>query len=111
MRKPLLIWLIITYYFFPVFAQQQSAYTKLGASLKLLFSENLPESKFISLKEAKKVLSVILETNSPFEAISLLKNEYAVKTPMGTVSTVDVPVEDIYILAQMSIIKRIELPL
>ena len=111
MRKLALFFLLFSGYMIPAAAQQPTGYNKLGASLKLLLSDETPQSRFLSNKNGEKILSVFIETDQPSASYILRKNGYNLRTTMGTVSTADIPLNDIYNLAKMPIIKRIELPL
>lgn len=94
-----------------VTAQESEGYGKLGASLKLLLSNASPQSRFLSNKNGQQFLSVFIETDQPSSILILRKKGYSLRTTTGTISTADIPLSGIYDLANMPVVKRIELPL
>lgn len=90
---------------------QKSGYEKFGASLKILLADTAGQQRFISLKNGKPILSVLVEINKPADAYDLLETGYALRTIMGTVATANIPIDKIYSLANNPLVKRIELPL
>ncbi len=111
MKKPFVFFLFSITCMNVIYAQQHPGYEKLGATLKLLLSDEKAHSRFLINKDHKKMLSVFIETNLPSDALILKKQGYSLRTVMGTVSTADIDKDNIYNLAAMGAVKRIELPL
>lgn len=97
-------------------AQPQSPAGKLGATLKLLLADTssipaLEVGRFITEKNNKKTIAVLIETSSANDADYLRKKGYFIRTSMGNISTADVTAQEIKTLATSPFIRRIELPL
>lgn len=93
------------------FAQPNEAYLKFGASLKELMSTAPASSRFISMKNSRKTVSVLIETQKTDDGYLLRKQGFALRTIIGTVATADIPLDKLTELARSPLIKRIELPL
>lgn len=94
-----------------IFSQDVVPAARMGASLKLLLSGKLKDSIFITQKNGRQFIPVIIETDGASSAYVLKKNGYQLRTIMGNVATADIAIDNINKLAANPSVKRIELPL
>lgn len=92
-------------------AQPNSSNNKLSASLKLFLSEKDRDPRFLFRRNGITMLSVFIEVNDRAAPPVLTKQGCVVRTVAGDVLTADIPIDNIYSLAENPLIKRIELPL
>lgn len=110
--KRIIFLLLIIFFFSNILAQVEIPSAKIGATLKMLLDgDSLNASRFIRTQRDEKMVSVIIETNQPNQKTLLKEMGYNIRTTIGTVSTADVPLNNIQKLSSLSFIRRIELPL
>lgn len=111
MSKAVAILLLVFLNVPAIFSQDGVPVARIGASLKLLLSGKVKDSIFITQKNGRKFIPVIIETDGSSFAYVLKKNGYQVRTIMGNVATADIAIDDINKLVANPSVKRIELPL
>lgn len=90
---------------------QNSGYNKYSAGLKLLLSQKPDTSRFVSNKNGKKTISVIIQTGTQEDCYALRKSGFYLRSIMGNIATADIPLESLNTFAKNSLVKKIELPL
>lgn len=83
----------------------------IGASLQLLLHEKEPTSPFISVEAGQSIISLLIETHGPLQENDFQKTGVRIRSNFGTIATVDVPLNNLKIISELSFVKRIELPL
>lgn len=96
---------------FTCFAQTNEGYFKFGASLKELLASVPDSSRFMSIKNNRKSISVLIETQKTDDGYTLRKQGFHLRTIIGRIATADIPFDKLPEFAQSPLIKRIELPL
>jgi subtilisin family serine protease len=111
MLKQLTLCLLLFVLNTQLMAQEESNFSKLGASLKILLANDINTSPLITIQKGVKYLPVIIEYSNNSAAKEIHNANLAIRTQIGNIATADIAVADILNLIELPEIKRIELPL